>query len=148
MRHLVGLLLVTGLLAGCGASVQEDSHGYIPPDIDVDAVTVGLDTKETVGVLLGSPGAEGVLTETNWFYVQSQYERFLWRAPVEVDRDVLSITFDDRDVVQNIERFGLEDGQVVVLSRRVTDSGIEGISFLRQLFSNFGRLTADQLVSQ
>jgi hypothetical protein len=49
--------------------------------------------------------------------------------------------------VSNVERFGLEDGQVVALSRRVTETNIKGVSFIRQLMGNFGRLTTDQLVN-
>lgn len=40
----------------------------------------------------------------------------------------------------NIERFGLEDGQVIQLSRRVTESSVQDIGFLRQILSNFGRI--------
>ena len=48
--------------------------------------------------------------------------------------------------VENVERFGLENGQVVAISRRVTDSNIKGVGFLRQLLGNIGRLRADQFV--
>ena len=42
-------------------------------------------------------------------------------------REIVAITFDDSGVVRNIERFGLEDGNVVALSRRVTDSNVQGV---------------------
>ncbi|KPQ14077.1 MAG: hypothetical protein HLUCCO18_16175, partial [Rhodobacteraceae bacterium HLUCCO18] len=45
----------------------------------------------------------------------------------------------------NVERFGLEDGNVVALSRRVTDSNVQGIGFLRQLLGNLGRINLDDL---
>jgi hypothetical protein len=34
----------------------------------------------------------------------------------------------------------------VAISRRVTDSNIKGVGFLRQLFGNIGRLRADQFI--
>ena len=37
------------------------------------------------------------------------------------------------------------DGRIVVLSRRVTDSNLRGIGFLRQLLGNIGVISADQL---
>ena len=52
----------------------------------------------------------------------------------------MAISFDGRGRVENIERFGLENGNVVVLSRRVTESNIKGVSFLRQLFRNIGNI--------
>lgn len=129
---LVGLALISG------CTRLESNNGYIPDAQLLDDITVGRDTKDTVGRILGRPGTEGIIDENAWYYVRSDYERFLWRAPVEVDRQVLSVSFAEDQRVQNIERFGLEDGQVVVLERRVTDSNTQGVSFLRQLFSNLG----------
>lgn len=139
-------LLALTLAVGC--ATLEDRHGYIPDQTALDAVVVGRDTRDTVPVLIGRPGAEGLIGEESWFYVQSEYERFLWREPVEVDREVVSVTYDDVGVVSNVERFGLEDGEVVVLNRRVTDSNIRGVSFLRQLFANFGTLNAGDFLEE
>jgi len=55
-----------------------------------------------------------------------------------VDREVVAITYNDAGTIANIERFGLEDGRVVPISRRVTSTNTQGISFLRQLFRNIG----------
>ena len=60
---------------------------------------------------------------------------------------MVAIRFDDNGVVSNIERFGLEDGNVVALSRRVSASNIEGIGFLRQLMGNLGRLDAAGIIN-
>jgi hypothetical protein len=58
--------------------------------------------------------------------------------PKEISRELVAVTFDGNGTVANVERFGLEDGRVVVLSRRVTDNGLNDISFIRQLFGNIG----------
>jgi hypothetical protein len=44
--------------------------------------------------------------------------------------------------VANIERFGLAEGEVVPLSRRVTDNQIRGQGLLSQLLRNVGQVTA------
>lgn len=142
-----GKVMALGLgltLAGC--ATLEDRTGYMPPSEDVDAVVVGLDTRDTVSVILGEPGTSGVIADTGWYYVSSEYERFLWRAPVEVDREVLAVSFADDGVVTNIERFGLQDGRVVALSRRVTERNTQGVGLLRQIFSNIGGFSADQFL--
>ena len=46
--------------------------------------------------------------------------------------------FDADGVVRNITRYGLEDGRVVALTRRVTVTGDGDIGFIRQLFGNIG----------
>lgn len=145
VRTLV-LLGACALVAGC-ASRLEDKHGYVPEQALLDEVTIGVDTKDTVGRLLGRPGTEGVIDDFGWYYVKSEYERVLWRAPVEVDREVVAVSFNEDGIVENVERFGLEDGQVVVLSRRVTTSNTRGVGFLRQLFSNLGTLNAGQFLN-
>jgi hypothetical protein len=45
-------------------------------------------------------------------------------------------------VVTGVERFGLEDGQVVSLSRRVTDDNIRDTTFVRQLLGAIGNINA------
>lgn len=134
------------VLAGC--ATLENSRGYVPDDALLEEVMVGLDTKTTVRRIVGPPGASGVVARDSWYYVQSDYETFAFRAPVEVDREVLAISFDDQDRVANIERFGLEDGRVVVLSRRVTTSNTQGVGLIRQLFTNLGNFGPDQLLDR
>ncbi len=140
------LLLAILLVPAC--SSLEDSHGYVPEAELVEEVQVGIDTKVTAARILGRPGVEGIIDDSGWYYVRSDYERRLWYAPVESNREVLAVSFADNGVVENVERFGLKDGRVVALERRVTDSNTQGISFLRQLFSNFGNFDASALFDE
>ncbi|SMX22312.1 outer membrane protein assembly factor BamE [Boseongicola aestuarii] len=126
----------------------ESGHGYVPEPSALEGVVVGRDTKDIIGLTLGQPGTRGIVDDLGWYYVRSDYERFLWRAPVEVDRQVVAITFDEAGVVRNIERFGLEEGRVVALNRRVTDANTQGISFLRQLFGNLGNFDPATLINE
>lgn len=131
-------------LAAC--SPVQRFHGYAPDDAQLAEIEVGRDTRETVAEKIGQPGVTGVIDGTGWYYVQSDWLHEGWRAPVEVDRQVVAITFDGGDRVRNIERFGLEDGEVVALSRRVTDTGPAGMGVLRQILGNFGRFNPRQML--
>lgn len=142
-RLLAGALLIVSV-AACAATFR--NHGYVPTEVELAQVEVGKDTQETVAEKVGRPTAAGLLNDEGWFYVQSRYRFFGPREPQEIDRQVLAITFSPAGTVQNIERFGLEQGRVVAISRRVTDSNIKGIGLITQLFSNFGRVGADTLV--
>jgi hypothetical protein len=51
-------------------------------------------------------------------------------------------------VVENIARFGLEDGKVVEISRRVTETNIKGIGLIRQLLGNIGQIRASDVLGQ
>lgn len=132
---LVGLVLV--LVTACTTLYR--NHGYVPSEEELATVTIG-DTREQVDAKIGRPTTSGLLNDEGWFYVQS---RFAYRGafePKEIERQVVAITFDAGGTVANIERFGLERGKVVPLSRRVTESNIKGIGLIRQLLGSFGRV--------
>ena len=134
------------VLGACSATYQ--NHGYVPTETELSEVLVGVDTRETVAQSIGRPTSFGVLKESAWYYAQSRWRHFAYKAPQVIDRQVVAISYTDDGVVKNIERFGLEDGRVIALSRRVTDSNIKGISFLRQLMGNLGNLKAGDLLSK
>ena len=139
------MMLALVALAACSAQFR--NHGYVPRDEDLEAVVVGESTQETVARAVGRPSSTGLLTGGAWYYVGSRFRHFGPRVPEEIDRQVVAISFDESGTVENVERFGLEDGQAVVLSRRVTDSNIKGLSFLRQLLGNVGNISAGQLLN-
>ncbi|MDD7971483.1 outer membrane protein assembly factor BamE [Roseinatronobacter alkalisoli] len=134
------------ILAFVACSPVARFHGYAPDDMQLAEIEVGRDTRQSVEEKIGRPGVSGVMEGSGWFYVQSDWIEEGWRAPVEVDRQIVAISFDSADRVSNIERFGLEDGEIVALSRRVTDTGPSGMSVLRQLMSNFGRFNPAQML--
>jgi len=140
---IAALATAMTVLASCGATFR--NHGYMPPEEELQNVVVGVDTRDTVASAIGRPGVSGILSESGWYYVRSRYRNFAWRAPEEIDREVLAISFDANGVVQNVETFGLERGQVVRLSRRVTTSNTQGVGFLRQAFGNLGRIATGDL---
>ncbi len=138
MRRLVAIFGVFGLVAIAACSPIFTNSGYVPTEAELAALTPGTDTRDTVAAALGRPSTSGVLSDQGWYFVQSRWKEYGLRAREEVNREVVAISFDEAGVVANIERFGLEQGRVVVLSRRVTTSSVQGSSFLRQLLGNIG----------
>jgi outer membrane protein assembly factor BamE (lipoprotein component of BamABCDE complex) len=138
------MMVLTLALAGCSPVFRD--HGYTPSDEDLEQVVVGESTRETVAEVVGRPSSSGILAGSGWYYVSSQFRHYGARAPQEIERQVVAISFSDDGVVENVERFGLENGQAVVLSRRVTGSGIKGQTFLRQLLGNLGAVSAGQFL--
>jgi outer membrane protein assembly factor BamE (lipoprotein component of BamABCDE complex) len=139
-RRSGNLVLALGFAVGLAAcSATFNNHGYVPPAEDLAQVQIG-DSREAVAEAIGTPGAAGVMRDEAWFYTAYQVRNFTYRAPEVIEREVLAVSFDGGGRVSNVERFGLEDGQMVELSRRVTTSSIREVSFLRQILSNFGRI--------
>ena len=138
----MALVVVAGISA-CAPVYR--NHGYVPAEDELALVEVGVDTRDTVGQKIGRPSTSGLLNDEGWFYVQSRYKLVGPREPQEIDRQVLVINFTPTGVVDNIGRFGLEDGRVVEISRRVTESNIKGITLIQQLLGSFGRLRAEDI---
>ncbi|SHG76100.1 Beta-barrel assembly machine subunit BamE [Cognatiyoonia sediminum] len=146
MRMLQRTMLVATLALAIGCTPLIRNHGYIPPDEDLTRIVVGQDTRESVRALVGPPSADGVQRGGDYYYVQSTFRTLGFFAPEEIERQVLAIRFNESGVVTNIERYGLEEGQVVVLFRRVTDTGVQDTTFIRQLLQSIGRIDPGQFL--
>lgn len=133
------------VLGACTAQYQ--THGYMPPEEDLQQIVPGVDTRASVEDLVGVPTTSGATRDSGFYYIETEVKRFAWRAPEVIDRRVLAITFDSAEVVENIITYGLEDGKVVPIQKRVTRSGDGDIGFIRRLFGNIGGLSLDQLLS-
>lgn len=131
-------LAVLAILALAACAPVYRNHGYVPTEDELAEIVVGVDTRATVNEVIGPPSAGGVLQGGDYYYVRSREKHVGMFEPKVIDRQVLAISFDDKDVVRNIERFGLEQGRIVPLTRRVTSSSVEGKGFLRQLLGNIG----------
>ena len=145
LRRMLGVVALCAVTA-CTPIFR--NHGYVPTDDQLSVVSVGVDTRESVQAAIGTPTAGGVLNDQGFYYVTSRFRHYGFWEPEEISREVLAISFDGRGVVSNIERFGLEDGQVVTLSRRVTDDNLPDTTFLRQLFGNIGNFDAGALFGE
>ncbi len=123
-------------LAACGPIYT--NHGYVPTQEDLDQIVVGIDTRSSVEETLGAAGSGSVLEDDALYFVRSRVRTVAMLEPEVIQRDVVAVSFDDNGIVRNVEQFGLERGQIVTLTRRVTDSSVANKSFLRQLVGNIG----------
>ncbi|MEO9780292.1 MAG: outer membrane protein assembly factor BamE [Sedimentitalea sp.] len=141
------VILTAGLaIAGCSAIYR--NHGYVPTEEDLAKVTVGVDTRDTVAEAVGVPSVSGVLNESGYYYVSSRLRHYGALEPKVVERQLVAISFSQTGVVQNIERYGLEDGRVITLNRRVTESSVNDQTFLRQLLGNIGNFNPGTAIGE
>jgi len=147
MTRKIALFVVLGvtLLMGACSPIYRN-HGYVPLEENLSQITVGKSTRQDVADAIGRPSSTGLLEGSGWYYVGSRWKTVTWHAPQEIKREVVAISFNDKGVVSNVERFGLAQGEVVTLSRRVTESNVKGTGFIRQLLGSIGRVNAGQLL--
>lgn len=143
-RGLASVLIAGSLLvSGCSEDIRKS--GYFPLEHELAAVSVGSSSRADVLATLGSPSVGGV-EDDNLIYI-GQRARYFGPFPAQlVERQVVVVSFDSRDRVANVQTLGLEDGQVVVLSQRVTEQVGGDLSVFKQIFGNIGRVDASQLI--
>lgn len=152
-RNAVTGRLIRAVVAGCvmlslAACVERmRAHGYVPEEADLEQITVGVDTRDTVAEVLGAPSTSGVTDDSGFYYVRSLVRHLGPTQPKVVEREVVAVTFDAVGVVQNIERYGLEDGRPIVLSRRVTENDSGGAGIIAQLLRNIGNFSAADMLN-
>lgn len=137
-------LLLAGLLAACSPLVR--NSGYVPAESELALLQLGVDTRESVAAAVGRPTTEGVVGDASFFYVQSRFQTLGFLEPREVDRQVLALTFAPDGTLGAVERFGLERGRAVALSRRTTGDVFADTTFVRQILGNIGRVNTGALV--
>lgn len=136
---LRGALFGAVILSVTACSAVYRNHGYVPTSEELAEITVGVDTRDSVAETIGAPSSSGVLNDGGYYYVATRMRHYGPRQPEIVSRELVAISFTSAGVVSNVERYGLQDGQVVAFERRVTSSSIEDKTFLRQLVGNLGR---------
>ncbi|MEM1238032.1 MAG: outer membrane protein assembly factor BamE [Pseudomonadota bacterium] len=138
------MLSVAVALGACSPTFR--NHGYAPTEEELLEIIVGVDTRATVEDVIGQPSTAGVLTDGAYYYLADRRRQFAYQEPQVIERQLVAVRFDAEGVVSNIERFTLEDGRVVPLSRRVTDSAVQDTAFIRQLLGNVGNFDASGLL--
>ncbi|MDO5605742.1 MAG: outer membrane protein assembly factor BamE [Paracoccus sp. (in: a-proteobacteria)] len=145
MTPIRGLILALTLIVAACSPVYRH-HGYVPPEEDLALIQVGQTSQYEVENLVGRPSAHGLLAGSGWYYVGSRWRYYGPTRPQEVSREVVAIRFTPSGTVANVERFGLEDGRVVVLSRRVTDTNVTSVGIIRQILGNIGNFNPGSIL--
>lgn len=142
--RLFAAMAVATLLVACSATFT--NHGFVPPEPELAQVELG-DTREAVAEKIGRPATSGVLRDEAWVYTAYRVRNYAYQSPQVIEREVVAVSFDGSGRVSNVERFGLEAGRVVELSRRVTETSVRDLGFFRQLLRNLGRVDLTELGS-
>jgi outer membrane protein assembly factor BamE (lipoprotein component of BamABCDE complex) len=138
-------LALATTVSGCAAQFRD--HGYVPEPSLLGEIRLGVDTRETLEQSIGRPSTSGVLEGDAWYYVRERVRHAGPLPPETVERELVAISFGGDGTVANVERFGLQDGRVVTLSRRVTETTVRDYGLLQQLLRNFGRIDVGEALA-
>jgi outer membrane protein assembly factor BamE (lipoprotein component of BamABCDE complex) len=127
------------LVAGCAVN-QAHKGAVIDPQL-ASAIHPGVDNKDSVQKLLGTPTITGEFTPNDWYYVSRDTNQLAFRNPSVRKQLVMLVRFDPKGNVASIQRTGKELVLDVHPSHRATPTLGRKKSFFDQLFSNIGSVS-------
>ena len=136
-RRLVVATAIATLLSACAPIIVQ--RGNLPDPELLSRVQPGVQSRNQVADLLGSPSSVATFGDEVWYYISSQTETLAFYEPEVTEQKVIAITFDSAGMVKTVRAYGLEDAQAIEPVARITPTGGRAITILEQLFGNLGR---------
>jgi len=139
MRQSSFLVLSACAAILCSCSATVDQHGNLPAPDAVLAVQPGVDDRDQVAKVLGSPSTIATFNDKTWYYISKKTSRVSFWDPTVLDQEVLMVKFDDGGVVSDMKLYGLEDGRNITPDPNETPTYGRELTILQQLIGNIGR---------
>ena len=124
-------------LGSCGLKVT-DNHGQIfDSNLTTDLFKEGKTTKEEITNILGTPSIKSTFDgEKSWFYVSSEFEKFIFLDGENIDQKILIFEFGDNNVLNKKKFLSKEDLNDIDYEVAVTDSSGKKLNWYREFFRN------------
>jgi outer membrane protein assembly factor BamE (lipoprotein component of BamABCDE complex) len=133
----LGLAFTASLVAGCQPTISR--RGYYAKPGTLAQIAEGM-PKSEVEAILGSPSTTASinLQGDSYFYISSVTQGRAFLTPVETNREVIVIRFDQSEQVTSVAQYGLEDGRVINIHSRETPVAGEEFSLINELLKRRG----------
>ena len=129
--------LVMSALLACVPVI--DNRGYVFDESVLPQLVVGTTSEADVISIMGSPSTVSTLNGGAYYYISSRFITEAYRAPRETERRVLAIFLDEDKRIRDLGFYTLEDGNIVTIVARTTETQGRELTFLQQIFGNLGR---------
>ena len=126
------------LLAACGSPVQV--RGQIPDTDSIEAIKAGVQRREDVRELLGTPSTISTFEDQKWYYIGQKSIDYTFKKTKVLERSVLVVSFDGTGRVDEKAFYTLADGWEIDPVARITPTEGREMTIMQQLLGNLGRL--------
>lgn len=130
-------LLMTICITACSNDLYLTHNGNMPSNERIAKVKIG-DSKHEVINQLGSPSTVVSLDQNTWIYMSSDIKKVAFMTPEEVNRDVLTISFNDDGKVDDIDRLTKKNGTEIEVSEDKTEALGHQQGFFQKFFGGLG----------
>jgi outer membrane protein assembly factor BamE (lipoprotein component of BamABCDE complex) len=137
----VAATALAAALSACTPNI--DLRGNLPDPEKVAAIKIGTSTRDDIQAALGTPSTVNTFGEETWNYIWQRTERVAFFSTEITDRKVLTLVFDRKGLLKDMNVKGLEDGKDIQVVDRETPSAGKEMTVLQQMIGNVGRFSKD-----
>lgn len=144
-RRLLQAGFAATLLVVLTACVEPriDQRGNRPDEDQVVQINPGIDDKQRVAELIGTPSTISTFDDRTWYYISKRTETTAFFDPEVKDQQILAINFTEEGIVDSMRVYGQEDGRTVAYVDRETPTEGHSMTLIQQLFGNLGRFNPE-----
>ncbi len=136
-----GVLLLPLALPGCSIfDAPTVQRGNRVTEEQLKEITPGVQTRQDVQALLGSPTNSSTFGDPVWYYISSRTRQRPGRELLVTDQQTVVVSFDSGGVVREVKVLGPEEGKPVTMVARETPTPGNDRTLLQALFGNVGRI--------
>ncbi|MBY4637422.1 outer membrane protein assembly factor BamE [Sphingopyxis sp. XHP0097] len=139
-RLVLAGLIVAMTVSGC--SQVRGRQGYVVDTVLTDAITPGVDNRESVERTLGRPTFVGQFSDNEYFYLARETRQLAFANPRPVAQMALRIRFDPAGNVVAVDRTGLDQVSKISPEGDKTPTLGRERSFFEDIFGNIGAVGA------
>ena len=125
------------MLAACAPQVVQHGHTIDPEALA--RITPGVTSREEVARLMGTPSALATFEDGRWYYVTQRRENRSFFQSSITEQEVVTVSFDDRGIVSNLERHGMDQAMAIQPDPDSTRTLGNELTIMEQLVGNIGR---------
>lgn len=130
------IIALGATLAACGA--RKEIRGNYLTETQLSTIKEGSTNRETVLRTLGPPSTEGTFDRQVWYYIGRTTEEWGFLNPDILEQKVIAVYFDDKGIVEQIQRYNYADARPIDIVERETPTSGHKISFFEQILGNLG----------
>ena len=131
-------IAVAGATLVTGCASNRVHKGVVIDQRLASSIQPGVDNKDSVQKLLGTPTLAGQFTPNDWYYVSRDTDQVAFRNPRVSKQLVMLVRFDPKGNVASIQKTGKALVMNVDPSKRSTPTLGRKQSFFEELFNNIG----------
>lgn len=128
------------LFAACSSNLAHKG-AVIEPQF-ASAIQPGVDNKQSVQKVMGTPTITGQFTPDDWYYISRDTNQLAFRNPRVTRQLVMLVRFDRAGNVSSVERTGKELDLNVNPTARYTQTLGRKQSFLEELLGGIGSVNS------